>query len=181
MRLTLGTGQMKTVMALLLGVTLIGVGRSQTPDSPMVHADDDSGERRIASSQEPVAGLEVKIDKYVEPFVRANMFSGVVLIARSGKPVLMRAYGMANQELRVPNRPETRFHIASVSKPFTAATVLLLQPRGKLKVTDTVARFLPGFPNGERIAIHHLLTHTSGIPNINDLPEYSLWSLLSQT
>jgi CubicO group peptidase (beta-lactamase class C family) len=134
-----------------------------------------------ALAQSPAAELEQRIDAYVQPFLRARVFSGVVLIARNGAPVLTRVYGMADEELRVPNHARTRFHIASVSKPFTAAAILLLQQDGKLKVTDPVSRVVPEYPRGDRMTLHHLLTHTSGIPNINDFPEYDLWSMQPQT
>lgn len=119
----------------------------------------------------PDPQLVVRIESYLRPFVETNNFSGAVLVARGGKVVFRRAYGMANYELAVPNAPETKFHIASVSKPFTAAAILQLQEQGKLNISDTVARFVD-FPSGDRITIEHLLTHTSGIPNVNDLPDY---------
>jgi len=72
----------------------------------------------------------------------------------------------------VPNSPETRFHIASISKPFTAAAILQLQEQGKIRLSDPVSRFIPDHPNGNRITLDNLLTHTSGIPDINDVPDY---------
>jgi CubicO group peptidase (beta-lactamase class C family) len=121
---------------------------------------------------QPADGLEARIDRYVQPYVDTRNFSGVVLVAREGRTAVRRGYGLANVELAVPNRPETRFHIASVSKPFTAAAILLLQQEGRLDVRDPVSRHVPGYPNGDRITLHHLLAHTSGIPNVNDLPDY---------
>jgi len=85
---------------------------------------------------------------------------------------------MANYELAVPNRSDTRFHIASISKSFTAAAILMLQERGQLHMQDTLAKFIPDYPQGDKITLHHLLTHTSGIPNVNNLPTYSEKSLL---
>src|SRR5207237_4814101 len=70
----------------------------------------------------------------------------------------------------------TRFHIASVSKPFTAAAILQLQEQGRLSISDRVSRFVPGFPNGDRITVDNLLTHTSGIPNVNDLADYNTFA-----
>jgi CubicO group peptidase (beta-lactamase class C family) len=94
-------------------------------------------------------------------------------MARNAKPEISKCYGMANVELKVPNSPTTRFHIASISKPFTAAAVLQLEERGQLSVDNPLNRFFPGYPNGDRITLRNLLTHTSGIPNINDIPEYN--------
>jgi len=131
----------------------------------------------LASSQKvsdpPVDGL---LETYLKPFVESGNFSGAMLVARRGRVLFRRGYGMANYELLVPNSPETRFHIASVSKPFTALAILQLQEQGKLSVGDPVSRFVPNFPNGERITLEHLLTHTSGIPNVNDLPDYDTFA-----
>lgn len=119
------------------------------------------------------AELSAKVDAYVHPYVDGNNFSGVILIAL-GENVLFRgAYGMANYELAVPNSLQTRFHIASISKSFTAAAILILEQRGMLNVNDPVAKFIPDYPNGEKITLQHLLTHRSGIPNVNNLPGYS--------
>ena len=128
----------------------------------------------------PPSGLAQEVDAYVEPYVKMNTFSGMVLIAKDGKIELERGYGMANYELAVPSGRQTRYHIASMSKPFTAAAVLLLQEEGKLKVSDPLSRFIPDFPRGDSITLHHLLTHTSGIHNINDLPDYDAWSRFPQ-
>jgi CubicO group peptidase (beta-lactamase class C family) len=83
---------------------------------------------------------------------------------------------MASYELKVPNSIETRYHIASVSKPFTATAILQLQEQGRLSVSDPVARFIPDFPNGERITLDNLLTHTSGIHDINDIDDYDTFA-----
>jgi len=128
--------------------------------------------RRRASKPPTPDSLEARVEAYVEPYVRSNNFSGVVLLAREGKVVLRKGYGMANYELGVPNTPESKFHIASVSKSFTAAALLLLEQQGKLSVNDPLSKFIPDYPNGDRITIHHLLAHTSGIPDVNRLPGY---------
>lgn len=116
--------------------------------------------------------LEEQVDAYLQPLLRTNNFSGVILVAAGDRIVLHKAYGQASIEHQVPNRPETRFQIASVSKPFTAAAILRLAEQGRLDLRAPLNAVLPGYPNGERLTIHHLLTHTSGIPNINDLPDY---------
>lgn len=124
-----------------------------------------------ASDQEPE--LEARVDTYVQPYVDGNNFSGSVLIAEKGKVLLSKGYGMADYELSVRNTPHTRFHVASVSKSFTAAAVLILQERGKLNVEDHLTKYIPDYPNGDQITIHHLLTHRSGVPNVNNLPVYA--------
>ena len=127
------------------------------------------------------AKLEAKIDAYVKPFVEMSAYSGSILIAQKGKVVFRKSYGMANYELDVPNTPQTKFHIASVSKPCTAAAILLLEERGQLSVKDPLSKYIPDYPSGDKITVHHLLTHTSGIPNVNNFPQYNNWSRFPQT
>ncbi|MDQ4088227.1 MAG: beta-lactamase family protein [Pseudomonadota bacterium] len=116
--------------------------------------------------------LEQQVETYLQPLLRTNNFSGVILVAAGDRIVLHKAYGHASIEHQVPNRAETRFQIASVSKPFTAAAIMLLAEQGKIDLHAPLSAVLLGYPNGDRLTIHHLLTHTSGIPNINDFPEY---------
>jgi D-alanyl-D-alanine carboxypeptidase len=94
-----------------------------------------------ASAADPAPEpLDARVDAYVKPYVAGGNFSGSVLIARQGKVLVNRHYGSADRELRVPVGPKTRFHLASVSKPFTAAAVLLLEQQGKLRTGDPLAR-----------------------------------------
>ncbi|HEX8641255.1 MAG TPA: serine hydrolase domain-containing protein [Allosphingosinicella sp.] len=126
----------------------------------------------LAASPPSPAALEALVDEYLSPVLRTNNFSGVVAVARGDEIQFQKGYGYASQELRVPHRPETLFHIASISKPFTAAAILRLAERGALDLHAPLSGVLPGYPNGDVLTIHHLLTHTSGIPNINAFPEY---------
>lgn len=136
---------------------------------------------QAAPPVQPSDSLDARVDAYLKPFVEGGNFSGAILLARAGKPLVSRAYGMANYELDVANTPRTRFHIASVSKPFTAAAVLLLEAQGRLKVSDPVARFIPDFPRGQSTTLFHLLTHTSGIADINGAPIYAAESMKPHT
>ncbi len=122
-----------------------------------------------AGAQDPAA----KLDEYLTTATQLGRFSGSVLVAREGTILLSKGYGMANQELDVPNTPQTKFRIGSVTKTFTAAGVLLLQERGRLSVQDPVCKYLTDCPDtwGE-ITLHHLLTHTSGIPDYLSFPDY---------
>lgn len=120
--------------------------------------------------------LAARAESVIRPWVDADAYQGVVLLARGDRILFHRAYGRASIELDVPNRPDTRFQIASVSKPFTSAAVLLLAERGQLDPGAPLAELLPGFPHAGRLTVDHLLTHTSGIPNINDFDEYDDWS-----
>lgn len=114
-----------------------------------------------------------KADAYMEASVRHDYFSGSVLIAKNGQPVFSKGYGMANYELNVPNTTNTVFRIASLTKQFTAVAIMQLQERGKLKVSDSICKYLDQCPEAwNPITIRHLLTHTSGIPNVSSLPDW---------
>src|SRR5882724_4914702 len=125
--------------------------------------------------------IESKVDAYLKPFLDLHGFTGSILIAKGGRVLLSKGYGMANFELNVPNTPQTKFHLGSVSKTFTAAAIMILQERGKLNVHDPLSKYIPDYPNGDRITLHHLLTNTSGIPNVNNFPEYATQSKFPHT
>ncbi len=125
--------------------------------------------------------LAVATDRYLEPYLETGNFSGSILVARGGTVLLARGYGWADLEHSVANTPRTVFHIASVSRVVTATAALLLVEDGLLALEDPLSRHLPGFPNGERITVHHLLTLSAGFPNVNSLPGYDEWSLSPQT
>lgn len=126
--------------------------------------------------QSAVAGqnrsVEAEVDRYLAPYIQMKDFSGTVLIAKNGKILVRKGYGMANYELGTPNSSQTKFHIASLSKTFTAAAIVLLEKQGLLGFDDPLSKFLPDFPNSDKIKISHLLTHSSGIPDFYALPEY---------
>jgi CubicO group peptidase (beta-lactamase class C family) len=114
-----------------------------------------------------LAQLEERIAEYMAVRARVTGFSGAVLVARGGQVVFRRAFGHANHELAVANSPETKFRIGSVSKQFTAAAVLLLAQRGALRLTDPIHQHLPDWPPAWRkVTIHHLLSHTAGLPRL---------------
>ena len=125
--------------------------------------------------------LITRIEAYLQPFVETSNFSGVVCVTRGDQFLFHRGYGKANYEFGIPNIAETRFHIASVSKSFTAAAILLLEERGKLTTSEPLTKFLPDYPNGDKIQLQHLLTHSSGIPNVNNFPEYDRESRFPHT
>ena len=115
-----------------------------------------------------------RMEQVIQSYVKAGSFMGTVLIARDGHIVLDKAYGSANLEWDIPNTPTTKFRLGSITKQFTAASVLLLEERGKLKIDDKVKTYLPDAPmSWDRITIYNLLTHTAGLPNFTSLPEYS--------
>jgi CubicO group peptidase (beta-lactamase class C family) len=117
--------------------------------------------------------LTSKIDQYMAACVGRDQFSGAILLARNGGLLFSRGYGMANLELDVPCAPKTKFRLGSITKQFTAMAILILQERGKLAVTDPIKKYLPSAPKTwDDITIQHLLTHTSGIMNYTDLPDF---------
>ncbi|GAA3847247.1 serine hydrolase domain-containing protein [Amycolatopsis tucumanensis] len=104
-------------------------------------------------------------DRYLAQRAAEDRFSGTVLVARGGRPVLVRSYGMADQEHGVPNRDDTIFNLASGAKPFTGLAVVQLAEQGKLRFHDKIGDHLDGFPAevATRVSVHHLLTHTGGL------------------
>lgn len=107
------------------------------------------------------------LDRRVRALVEKEpAFSGVVLFARGGKVLLAKGYGFADRARKVPFTTDTPFDVGSITKPFTAAAVLRLEADGKLSVNDPLAKHLPGVPDDRKaITLHHLLTHTSGLPD----------------
>ena len=112
-----------------------------------------------------------EINAYLISQTDAGKFRGVVLVGINGKVAFEKGYGFADEEWNAPNTVQTKFRIASLTKQFTAACILLLQERGKLSVHDPVSRYVPDLPQDwQGITIHQLLTHTSGIPNYPGMP-----------
>jgi D-alanyl-D-alanine carboxypeptidase len=111
-------------------------------------------------------------DTYIRSEAATHFFRGAVLVGIDGKIVFEKAYGLGDEEWGANNTIHTKFRIASLSKQFTAACILLLQERGRLNVHDPMSRYLSGLPAAWRaINIHQLLTHTSGIPNSSNSSE----------
>src|SRR5262245_4863289 len=118
------------------------------------------------------------LDQIVQPYVQDKTFMGSVLVARGADVLLSKGYGSANLEWDVANAPSTKFRLGSITKQFTAVSILLLEERGKLKLDDPIKTYETDAPPAwDRITIFNLLTHTSGIPNFTDLPEYQTMQL----
>lgn len=112
------------------------------------------------------------IDAVMAEYARLDVFSGTVLVARGGDIVYAEAFGEANKDHHVANILETRFNIGSIGKTFTGVAIMQLVERAKLELAAPVVRYLPNFPYGDDITIHHLLSHTSGLANYMAHPEY---------
>jgi len=87
---------------------------------------------------------EARIEQIVQSYVADHKFMGTVLIAKDDEVLFDNGYGYANLEWQIPNTPDTKFRLGSVTKQFTAASILLLDERGKLKTDDLVKKYLPG-------------------------------------
>lgn len=124
------------------------------------------------AAKAPELSAEAKVDRVFERWNRSDAPGCVVGVAVGGKPVLIKAYGMANLEYGIRLRPDTVFESGSVAKQFTAAAIALLCQDGKLSLDDPVRKHVPELPDfGAPILIRHLLNHTSGLR--------SQWPLMS--
>lgn len=128
-------------------------------------------------AQLAIEEVAAKANDYFRIQSELGRFSGAVLIGYKGKIVFERGYGLANYELKVPITPRTKFRLGSLTKAFTAAAILQLAEKDLLHVDDPISKYLPEYPSGEKITLHHLLTHTSGIPDLTALPEYPKFKL----
>jgi CubicO group peptidase (beta-lactamase class C family) len=118
-----------------------------------------------APKADPVAA---KMAEYMRARARVSEFEGAVLVARRGVPLFRAAYGIADRDHDIPNRPETRFRLGSITKQFTAAAILRLEQQGRLSTSDPVSKHLPDWPAKWRdVTIHHLLSHRAGLPRLS--------------
>jgi len=120
---------------------------------------------------QPLAALDTssltkKTDEILTAYHEYGQFQGAVLVAVKGEVIYRKAFGYANMEWEIPNTPETKFTIASLGKAFTAAIVLQLMEEGRLKLEDPLSKHLSTYRKdiGNEVTIHHLLSHTAGIP-----------------
>ncbi len=106
-----------------------------------------------------------KIDELITPFANANQFSGVVLAAEDGKVIYEKAFGLANADFKIANQLNTRIGIASITKPMTTVILARLIEGNKIALADKLNKYIPEFPNGDKITIEMLARHRSGIPH----------------
>jgi len=125
--------------------------------------------------------LESNIDSLLQEKYPENTPGGAFLIAKNGTILYKKAFGLANLELNIPMQTENIFEIGSMTKQFTAISILILMEKGQLNLDDEITKFIPNYPtNGHKITIQHLLTHTSGIKDftriqgLNDLAKKDL-------
>ncbi len=115
-----------------------------------------------------------KLDKLISTYAEYGKFNGSVLIAEKGKVIYKKGFGLADMEWNIPNQPDTKYRLGSITKQFTSMLIMQLVEQGKLKLDVPISTYLPDYPkkNGAVITLHHLLTHSSGIPNITAFPGF---------
>lgn len=143
---------------LLLSLLPVSCGQAQTKNKGQEYAGE-KGEQ---------------IDKLISAYAEGGNFNGSVLVAQKGEILFKKGFGFANMEWDIPNQADTKHRIASITKQFTAMLIVKLAAEGKLDLQENISTFLPDYPQekADRIRIHHLLTHTSGIPDYGGFPNY---------
>ena len=117
--------------------------------------------------------LESKIDKVLSNQFKSNEAGVSALVAKEGKIIYRKAFGKANLELDVNMTPENVFEVGSITKQFTSVAILMLLEEGKLSLEDDITKYIPDYPTeGNKLTIHNLLTHTSGIRNYTSMPSF---------
>ena len=123
-----------------------------------------------AAAEQDLAG---RIDAAVAPFFDPAGPGATIIVTRDGKPLLRKAYGLADVAAKVSMQPEMSLRIGSMTKQFTSTAILMLADEGKLALSDPITKFLPDYPvRGKTITIEHLLTHTSGIVSYTSKPDF---------
>ncbi|HXH41971.1 MAG TPA: serine hydrolase domain-containing protein, partial [Thermoanaerobaculia bacterium] len=124
-----------------------------------------AAEPRTTTPDQTVAQTVAQITAAVDKAVAEDRFSGVVLLAKDGTPLLARAWGMADPAKGIANRPDTKFNLGSINKFFTHVAIGQLAAAGKLSLNDTIRKHLPDYPSpvADKITIQQLLEHRSGL------------------
>ena len=115
-----------------------------------------------------------KIQEYLTTAHKYRLFNGTALVAENGKVIYKGGFGMANMEWSIPNTPDTKFRLGSITKQFTAMLILQLVDQGKVKLDGKISDYLPEYRKdiGDKVTVHQLLTHTSGIPSYTSQPGF---------
>jgi len=111
-----------------------------------------------------------EIDAYLSKCQEYSLFQGSALVAEKGRILLEKGYGTANMEWQMPNAPDTRFRLASVSKQFASMLAMILAEEKKLSLDDAITKYLTDYrkDTGDKVTIYHLMTHTSGLPDFDE-------------
>jgi len=112
------------------------------------------------------AEIAAELDRLISKLAQADTFSGTVLLAKDEKIIFKKAYGLASKRFNIPNKIDTKFNLGSMNKMFTGLAIVQLAEQGKLSFDDPIIKHVPDYPNKEvaqKVTIHHLFTHTSGM------------------
>jgi CubicO group peptidase (beta-lactamase class C family) len=143
---------------------LLGIRVEELPD-----ADAEAESERTTPAGPPMTEADVvaALRATTDSLSRAGSFSGAILLAKGAKPLFREAYGMASREKNIANRPDTKFNVGSINKAFTRVAIEILAAEGKLKLTDTIDRYVADYPAelGRKITIAQLLDHRAGVPD----------------
>ena len=157
-----------TFVLVCASATLLMTARN----SSQAYAHTSAGSRQSDTKSVAAPNL-ARMEQVIQSFVADKQFMGAVLVARGNDILLDKGYGFANLEWNIPDSPKTKFRLGSITKQFTAASILLLEERGKLSVNDSVKKYMADAPAAwDKITIFNLLTHTSGIPSFTSFPDY---------
>src|SRR5436190_6194714 len=115
-----------------------------------------------------------QIDALLAAYNKQRYFNGSALVAEKGNVILRKGYGLANMEWQIPNTPETKFRLGSITKQFTSMVVMQLVSEGKIKLDDKITTYLPDYrkDTSDKVTVRNLLTHTSGIPRYTSIQEF---------
>ncbi|HEX7733316.1 MAG TPA: serine hydrolase domain-containing protein [Ktedonobacteraceae bacterium] len=143
-------------------------GQKTPLSSPKAHSSIVKATVQPASTNKQIAQIAAQLNTFFTGLVAQEHFSGSVLIAQAGQVLLWQGYSMANWSTQQANTPQTRFYLGSVTKEFTAMALLLLQQQGKLNVKNPICDYVVPCPSPwQAVTLHELLTHTSGIPELD--------------
>lgn len=106
-----------------------------------------------------------QIDNFLKPFIAANQFGGQIVAEDNGKVIYHKAFGLANADFKIPNDLHTRIGIASITKQMTVVILTRLVEEKRISMSDKLSKFVPDFPQGDKITIDMLANHRSGIPH----------------
>ncbi len=130
---------------------------------------------QINGLKESTSGIskntQAKIIDYINNYSKDNEFNGAILVSDGSNIILNKAFGMADYDNNIENTTQTVFEIASLTKQFTATAILMLQEKNLLSVQDPLSKYIPDYPDGDKIKIYNLLNHSSGIHDYVDSAE----------
>ena len=136
----------------------------------------------LAQQSTDDTAIKARLEAIASSYTSGNAFMGTVLVAEGDRTLLDKGYGSADLEWNIPNAPDVKFRLGSLTKQFTASLILLLQQDGKLNIADPVSKYLPDTPKAwEKITLANLLGHTSGIPNFTNGTEFGTWRMSPHT